>query len=254
MTINNTFERTFVIGDIHGCIDEFVDLVQKLEYSRKTDRLVLVGDLIDRGPDPAAVIQYAREIGAECTSANHEETALRWRRHEKKKILKPDYINPMRPVPPDRLAQWQAIPDADWDWLESLPLIIDLGCNWITCHAGLMPGVPVSQQEARHVQRIRWVDDITGKMVTPDEAGNQPSGSTFWGRLWKGPNVVYGHYVYDDPECYVDGTQTVLGIDTGCCHGNRLTAFVLEHTHPERFRLESVPAKKVYAIRKPWNE
>lgn len=43
--------RDFVIGDLHGCLEEFRDLLQQLQFNRERDRMFSVGDLIDRGPE-----------------------------------------------------------------------------------------------------------------------------------------------------------------------------------------------------------
>lgn len=52
--------RTIIVGDIHGCIDELNELIKTISYDKKTDRLILLGDLIDRGPDSVGVVQRAR--------------------------------------------------------------------------------------------------------------------------------------------------------------------------------------------------
>ena len=60
---------TYVIGDVHGFYDTMVDLTRQLPAD---SRIIFVGDLIDRGPDSAKVVQYVREKRYECVKGNHE--------------------------------------------------------------------------------------------------------------------------------------------------------------------------------------
>jgi bis(5'-nucleosyl)-tetraphosphatase (symmetrical) len=69
---------TAVIGDIHGCLDEFDELRKKIGLVKGTDRVVLLGDLIDRGPDSVGVVRRAMEMNDECILGNHEEKHLRF--------------------------------------------------------------------------------------------------------------------------------------------------------------------------------
>ena len=77
--------RTLVIGDVHGCLDELRALLVRCSFDGASDRLVLLGDLLDRGPDPVGCVQFARELGAESVVGNHEETHLRFRSHRPKR-------------------------------------------------------------------------------------------------------------------------------------------------------------------------
>jgi hypothetical protein len=85
----------FVIGDPHGCLAEFKDLVNKLDYQIGRDMLVVVGDFLDRGPDPVGVVAYAMEIGAVPIRGNHEDNALRWLAYEERVRNEPGFLNPM---------------------------------------------------------------------------------------------------------------------------------------------------------------
>ena len=74
--------RTFIIGDIHGCCKTFRHMVTKEINIRKTDKLYLLGDYIDRGPDSKGVIDFILELRAEnyqvhTLRGNHEELLLR---------------------------------------------------------------------------------------------------------------------------------------------------------------------------------
>lgn len=69
--------RFLVMGDIHGCLDEFNELVNKMQYQQGRDRLVLLGDLTDKGPDSLGVVRRARELGAMCVRGNHDDKVIR---------------------------------------------------------------------------------------------------------------------------------------------------------------------------------
>ena len=50
--------NTFVIGDIHGSFKQFIDLLKKINYKQHEDKIILVGDLVNRGPESLAVLNY----------------------------------------------------------------------------------------------------------------------------------------------------------------------------------------------------
>lgn len=66
--------KAFVIGDIHGCFQELQELIQDID--RSTTRIICVGDLIDRGPQSEAVIDFIRSNNIECVKGNHEYMAI----------------------------------------------------------------------------------------------------------------------------------------------------------------------------------
>src|SRR5437763_11525154 len=79
--------RLIAIGDVHGCHLEFAELLAKLALT-KDDRLILLGDLVNRGPDSCKVIDLARQHGALSLLGNHELRLLKYRRSTDKKHLK----------------------------------------------------------------------------------------------------------------------------------------------------------------------
>ena len=81
--------RTIAIGDVHGCADEFEELLNALELE-KEDRVVQVGDLINRGPNSRRAIELAREFKIESILGNHELRLLHAKRTGLKNRLK-DY-------------------------------------------------------------------------------------------------------------------------------------------------------------------
>ena len=50
--------NTYVIGDIHGCFNQFMHLLKKIDYKKNKDKIILVGDLVNRGPDSLSVLNY----------------------------------------------------------------------------------------------------------------------------------------------------------------------------------------------------
>lgn len=239
-----------IIGDIHGCIVEFEELVAKLQ-KRSVKRIILVGDLMDKGPDPVACVQFARHHGFECVLGNHEEKHIRWRKHEDKKLVDPEYVNPMRPLKPEDQKANAALSETDVEWLRSLPLFLRLQVNgrsdWVVVHGGLFPGKPVEEQaEDKDLRdklyRLRLVHHETNKFMvseyTPEgKALGAPPEAVHWTQRYDWyDHVIYGHEAFSlsgvrmdhlpdhDVECY--------GIDTGCVHGGRLTALILDKPRP----------------------
>lgn len=238
------YERTIVVGDVHGCRAELEELLDRLALRPGRDRLVFVGDLMDRGPDPAGVVRLIRELGAEAVLGNHDEKHLRWRKHESKRAADPTYKNPMK-MSDEVQAENQALDDDDLGFLAGLPLSLDLGDDWVAVHGGLAPGVPLSRQKRHNLLRLRFVDErgTMASVLTEADAGD---GIDPWPLRWDGPqSVVYGHMVWDLERPRVDQPAPGVhcyGIDTGCCFGGHLTALIL----PER-RLVQVRAHATYA-------
>ncbi len=219
-----------VVGDIHGCIDEFDELLKKIQYNKNQMRLVLLGDLMDRGPDPVGCVRRARELDVECIMGNHEEKHLRWHRHEKKR-LQTGKPNPMKPMHENEAAANAALSDQDWTWMKNLPLKLDLGFNWWAVHAGCEPRYSLENQDPRQIMRVRYVDSQgVAQALNPDKS--QPEGTEYWDMQWKGPeSIIYGHCVHDlvHPRWTHSTDFTCLGIDTGCCFGGHLTAAIMEN-------------------------
>jgi len=69
--------RLIIVGDVHGRLPELKELVEKVAYSKPNgDKLILVGDLINKGPDSPGVVQLAMELGASAIRGNNEDRVL----------------------------------------------------------------------------------------------------------------------------------------------------------------------------------
>lgn len=216
--------RLIAIGDIHGCADEFEELLDKLAL-RDDDRVVLLGDLVNRGPDSARVIQLARKHATVSLLGNHELRLLNFRKTDDPSHLKKtDY------------ATLEQLNGKCWDYLEAMPLTYeDAEDDVVLVHGGFLPSEPWKKQPARVVTRIQVVD-AAGEPRKRSEAPGAPH----WSELWKGPPfVVYGHTSREK----VAETKWTLGIDTGCVLGGALTAVIL----PERKLVQVRARKKYYA-------
>lgn len=79
--------RLFAVGDIHGCLDEFNALLDTIQYDYASgDRLVLLGDLVAKGPDSSGVVQRARELNAWCVRGNHDDKVVRLATFQRSKM------------------------------------------------------------------------------------------------------------------------------------------------------------------------
>src|SRR5262245_44280481 len=105
--------RLIAIGDIHGCHLEFADLLARVG-GRRDDRLILLGDLVNRGPDSNRVLDLAREHQALALLGNHELRLLKYRRHGDKKILKDGDLATIEKLRPE-----------DWEFFEAMPLTFE---------------------------------------------------------------------------------------------------------------------------------
>ncbi|HEX9050740.1 MAG TPA: metallophosphoesterase [Anaeromyxobacter sp.] len=222
--------RTLVVGDVHGCLHELDELLRTAEYAPGRDRLVFLGDLLDRGPDPVGVVRRVRELGAECVLGNHEEKHVRYAAHEARRSEDPGYRIPMKRFDARRAAEHARLTHDDLIWLSRLPRVVSLGDGWVAVHAGFVPGLPIAAQPPDWTIRLRYVD-AAGAPVPRARGDAREPGVRPWAAAWTGPeSVVYGHFPQrlDLPKRDEPAPGVVcLGIDTGCVYGGRLTALVL---------------------------
>ena len=131
----------WIVGDIHGCLETLEDLLSKIGWEAGTDRLISVGDLVNRGPDSLAVLRFFSSTpGVEAVLGNHDlhllarAAGIRKQRSE------------------DRFEEVLSAPDSAelLAWLRSRPLIIRRE-DLLIIHAGLLPswGVKEALRAAR---------------------------------------------------------------------------------------------------------
>jgi hypothetical protein len=225
--------QTIVIGDVHGCRVELETLLEKLGPGGD-DAVVLVGDLVARGPDSRGVLKLVRNLGARVVLGNHEERLLKARAARRAGTALPKMGKTHQIL-------FQDLDAEDWAMLEALPLWLDLPeAGLRVVHAGLVPGVPMEQQDPwvlTHVRSLAEDGTPSAKWGTP------------WGKRYEGPpHVVFGHNARKDPQLLPHAT----GLDTACVYGGALTARVLPAGAPlpspseRRDALVSIPAREAY--------
>ncbi|MDP3073312.1 MAG: metallophosphoesterase [Opitutaceae bacterium] len=215
--------RIIAVGDIHGCAVEFEALLGKLALTRH-DRLILLGDLINRGPDSGRVLALARAHAHRSLLGNHELRLLNYRKTGDPTHLKRSDYETLKQLSPK-----------DWVYLAAMPLVHHVPeLKTVMVHGGFMPGRPWRRQPARIVTRIQ----VVGPDGEPHKRSEFPH-APHWSEQWSGPPfVIYGHTPRREPAL----AKWSLGIDTACVMGGALTACVL----PGR-TLVQVPARAVYA-------
>lgn len=220
--------RLYAVGDIHGrddLLQQLLDLIEADHRSRGQARVTIVflGDLIDRGPSSAEVIERLRTYRPEGArlvflSGNHEEVLLRivggdarlvsdWLRFGGKECLRSYGVDPdrLRAMSPQRMtaAVREAIPRAHIDFLRSFDDTFRAG-DYLFVHAGVRPGIPLDEQSRTD---LRWIRE------------------PFLGdRSDHGFLVVHGHTIRE----VVEQHPNRIGIDTGAYRHGVLTAIGIE--------------------------
>ncbi|MBA4353485.1 MAG: serine/threonine protein phosphatase [Novosphingobium sp.] len=219
-------QRVYAIGDIHGRLDLFELLLERIEADdaargRADTRLILLGDLIDRGPDSRGVVDRAMALmqGGKVRvlagnheemllgSLGHEETLRHFLRHGGKETLfsyglsQEEYsrakLEPLR----ERMAE--LVPHAHIAFMQAMENMVVIG-DYLFVHAGIRPGVPLDQQM---VPDLRW---IRGEFLDHGAPHSHL--------------VIHGHTIAGDPVV----RSNRIGIDTGAFASGRLTAIGLE--------------------------
>ncbi|MCU0675971.1 MAG: serine/threonine protein phosphatase [Myxococcota bacterium] len=230
--------RTLVVGDVHGCLAELEALLAKVRFEPGHDRLVLVGDLVAKGPSSKGVVALARATGALAVRGNHDEHVLRWYRAKRDGRPLPELGRSHREV-------CASLDDDDWAYLDALPTSLRLAGaltdrDVLVVHAALDPSRTLDAQSEDVLLNGRSLRaDGTVSMRVDDGAP--------WASAWPGPELVlFGH----DAIRKLQRHPHAIGLDTGCVYGGELSCAVLDGdaTDPSRtLAIVSVPAARVYS-------
>jgi bis(5'-nucleosyl)-tetraphosphatase (symmetrical) len=254
---------TYAIGDVQGCYEQLLRLLERCGYDERRDRLWFVGDLVNRGPQSAATVRFVKRLGEAAITllGNHDLALL---------AIAEGYG---KPHAGDTFGDILAAPDREelLAWLRTRPLMHAEG-RYAMVHAGLLPqwSVPQALALAREVQAAlsgpdyrdflkhlygnepaRWRDDLAGydrlrvivnamtrmRLTTADgtmEFGHKlglaglPEGYMPWydvpGRASRDTTILFGHWA----ALGLLVREDVVGLDSGCVWGRALSALRLE--------------------------
>ncbi len=240
-------ERVYAIGDVHGNFDLLQELVRKIDADNATrgnakTTIIFLGDLVDRGPDSASVIEAALALSRESAGpdvrflkGNHEEVFQRAASGDERALR--HFIRmggretilsyPITQDDYDELTVEQLagrlltlVPREHVTFVENFENCIVIG-DYAFVHAGVRPGVPVAEQKSAD---LRWIREGFINDNTPHDK-----------------MIVHGHTIFDE----VDMQPNRIGVDTGAYRTGVLSALGLEGTerwvlqasgeaHPER--------------------
>jgi serine/threonine protein phosphatase 1 len=202
----------YVIGDVHGCLAPLKRLLDRLEPDLHRDRLLFMGDYIDRGPDSRGVVDYILQLQTRypaeniiCLRGNHEVMFLDFLAGKDRELF----------VLNGGLSTLKAYWGENWDGQPSLALPPDHErfyrellpyyetSGYIFVHGGIKPGIPLEDQVDEDIYWIR------GEFIASTED---------FGR-----RVIFGHTPFKKPLIL----PNKIGIDTGLVYGNFLTCLKL---------------------------
>jgi bis(5'-nucleosyl)-tetraphosphatase (symmetrical) len=249
----------YLIGDVQGCDEALGHLLERVDFSPSRDRLVVLGDLVNRGPASLAALRRLIALGGsgQCLLGNHDLHLLAVSQGVRK------------PHRSDTIGDILSAPDRAQllDWLRQRPLAL-MERGWLLVHAGVLPQWDAAQalQLAHEVETVlqapdwgdflhqmygnqpaRWADTLQGsdrlrvivnaftrlrfctaegemEFDTKDGAGAAPEGHFAWfevpGRRTADTPVAFGHW------STLRGVRRpdLLALDTGCVWGGCLTA------------------------------
>ena len=254
---------TYAIGDIQGCYAELQQLLELIRFDPSHDKLWLVGDLVNRGPDSLQVLRLVKSLGdSAITVLGNHDLHLLAVAEGGAKLHRSDTLDELLHAP-DR--------DELLTWLRHQRLLHVEG-DFVLVHAGLVPQWSVEQAAslAREVENALrgddyaiffermygnapniWNDELTGykrlriivnaftrmRICTPlgemefkfkGEVGNIPEGYFPWfdvpKRKSKATTVIFGHW----SALGLKLASNVIALDTGCLWGGPMTAIRLE--------------------------
>jgi predicted phosphodiesterase len=192
--------RVGIIGDVHGHERELIEMLGTIE-AHGVDRLVLLGDLVDRGPDSRGCLQIARtwsfsardgERALETVKGNHEDAYVRVR----DQVPKPgrDYIET-----PENRWLYEHLSADELTWMASLPSHLCVPeLNLALVHGGVTPHMDALEEAGDYMLRTRYLDDRYYELRSTQ------SSDVFWADIYDGRfgTIVFGHESHRDVTQY----------------------------------------------------
>jgi serine/threonine protein phosphatase 1 len=206
--------KTYVCGDIHGCFQELMNLLNIVEpMNLEENRVVFVGDYIDRGPGSFAVVEYLmgleERFGKDhvvCLRGNHEDMCLHFYgdyENNSRQYANAWHINgaieTLESYPDEEVLQTHR------EWFKNLRLRFE-DDEFHYVHAGFCPGIDPEYQTNDDMMWIRY-------NFIQDEQD--------WGK-----KVIFGHTSFKGVPLIMDNK---IGLDTACVYGYKLTCMRMDN-------------------------
>lgn len=244
--------KHILISDIHGCFDEFMELLEAVKYNPDSDVLISCGDLVEKGPKSNDVVSFFRTSkNAISIMGNHEEGLLRFWNHEKKKRENPRYKNPMAQYE-DRIKTLNQMEEENLLYLKSLPwqhYFSIRAQNFVAVHGGILPKKRAEDMDPKMLCRLRFIrrrENGKWKMV---RMGDEIDSDIFWADLYDGKETaIFGHSPFEEgsPRRF----PNAIGIDLGGVYGGHLCAYIPEDDAHISIRVQNAYAKPLMIMKK----
>lgn len=238
-----------IIGDIHGCLEEFKELDNLLLPEIKR---ILAGDLTDRGPDSNGVVEYAASRSMLLLNSNHDEKYINF-------IKKRRQSHTIENL--ERRAIYQSLSQISRDYLLTAKPYVRLEIRnnpeynvAHVVHGGIGPHhnlYPLDGKSFNEILRLRHVDKVTLEKVSTirradGTVGPEHDNVEHWQNVYDGRYglIIHGHsYFADKPTIW---PTNVISIDTGVVYGGNLTAMILDLENGN-YEFKQVKAKRKYS-------
>ncbi len=267
---NENNDNILIIGDVHGCLNELKNLIHHAVVHHNGGKLfrcvVLVGDLCNKGPDSAGVIQFVRQQRHYYTvRGNHDDGALGAALGDINQCHKKKYAWIFfrdGDGACDGASSTSTLSDEDIEWMSNIPYTITIPTSFwskneesdsdsdsdrgatsetecktediIIVHAGLIPDTPLEQQEIRTMVTIRYVQEkvIDDNTKTYTYFENHTIGDDGDGivtpQLWaKAWNGPQLVIFGHDAKRGLQSEKYAIGLDTGATYGKQLSGIIL---------------------------
>jgi bis(5'-nucleosyl)-tetraphosphatase (symmetrical) len=214
-------KRTIIIGDVHGCFAELLELLSLLEVSLINDRLIFLGDLVHKGPESAEVLNFVFEKKYEVILGNHDDFFLNALQGKTKPYEEFNDILQRLKMEKEKLIKWYL----------SCPLSLE-GLDWIAIHGGLDPkGKVLMKLDKEILLNLRYWNTLKNKPSYYNGHDGIKPGCVPWydcleEEVYQNKRIFYGHWAKIEVQMNRNGK--IIGLDTGCCYGGKLSGYIIE--------------------------